>query len=77
MSNASSSNHGEGNPEAADRFNVAQHEFVSSERGKKKIQEGPQIQPNEEDSLARAEELGRERSRADDCAPEDSPTPEA
>jgi len=53
MSSASSSNHGEGNPEAADNFNSAEQKFVSSERGKKRIQDGPQVQPNEEDSLFR------------------------
>ena len=74
MSSESSSNHGEGNPEAADRFNSAEREFVSSVHGKKKIQEGPQVQPNEEASLAKAEELGRERAKADDSVPAHSPT---
>jgi|HubBroStandDraft_2_1064218.scaffolds.fasta_scaffold140138_2 hypothetical protein len=73
MSGESSSNHGEGNPEAADRFNSTEREFVNSERGKKKIQEGPQVQPNEGANLSRAEELGRERAKADDSAPSQSP----
>ena len=73
MGKASSSNHGEGNPEAADHFNAAEQEFVRSERGKKKIQDGPQIQPNEEDGLAKAEQLGRKRAKADDKTPADSP----
>ena len=55
MSNEPSSNHGEGNPQAADEFNAAEQRFVNSERGRKKIQDGPQVKPNEEDSLARAE----------------------
>ena len=42
MSNKSPLNHGEGDPEAADRFNTAEREFVNSERGKMKIMEGSQ-----------------------------------
>ena len=61
-----SSNHGEGNPEAADRFNKAEREFVSSSRGKEKIKEGPRVQPGEEASLAQAEELGRELAKDGD-----------
>jgi hypothetical protein len=34
MEKQSPTNHGEGNPEAADRFNAAEQEFVSSVRGK-------------------------------------------
>ena len=66
MGNEASSNHGEGNPEAAERFNKAEREFVDSPRGKKKIQEGPQVQPGEEASLAKAEELARQRAKDDD-----------
>ncbi len=69
MSNKSSANHGEGDPEAAERFNAAEHKFVSSDRGKRKIKEGPHVKPNEEADLARAEELGRERGKDDDSAP--------
>ena len=32
-------NHGEGNPEAADRFNTAEQGFVNSAQGRKKIEE--------------------------------------
>jgi hypothetical protein len=68
MSNESRSNHGEGNPEAADRFNKAEREFVGSDRGKQKIKDGAQVRPNEESELERAEQLGRERAKDDDSA---------
>ena len=55
--------HGEGNPEAADRFNTAEREFVSSARGKKKIQNGADVRPEEEADLAGSEQLGRERAK--------------
>ena len=35
-----SPNHGEGDPQAAERFNAAERAFVDSARGKKKIKEG-------------------------------------
>ena len=66
MSKQAPSNHGEGNPEAADRFNTAEREFVSSVRGKKKIQEGADVRPDEEADLAESEQLGRERAKGDD-----------
>jgi hypothetical protein len=66
MGKQSPSNHGEGNPEAADRFNTAEREFVSSARGRKKIQEGADVRPKEEADLARSEQLGRERAKSDD-----------
>jgi hypothetical protein len=66
MGKQSSSNHGEGNPEAAERFNKAEREFVGSARGKEKIKEGPRVKLDEEASLAKAEELGRERGKDDD-----------
>jgi len=68
MSNEPSTNHGEGNPEAADEFNTAEQRFINSERGKKRIQEGPQVNPDEEADLARAEDLGRQRAKGDDSA---------
>jgi hypothetical protein len=68
MNNESTTNHGEGNPEAADEFNTAEQRFINSERGKKSIQEGPKVKPQEEADLARAERLGRERAKADDSA---------
>jgi hypothetical protein len=63
MGKQSSSNQGEGNPEAADRFNSAEREFVSSPRGKRKIQEGANVRPDEESELAEAEQTGRERAK--------------
>jgi hypothetical protein len=71
MEKQSSSNHGEGNPEAADRFNTAEREFVNSPRGKQKIQKGTQVRPEEEADLANAEKLGRERAKDDDSARHD------
>lgn len=68
MGKESPSNHGEGNPEAADRFNTAEREFVGSDRGKQKIQHGAQVRPNEEADLAKAEELGRERAMDEESA---------
>lgn len=68
MSKQSASNHGEGNPEAADQFNTAERKFVDSAPGKKKIQEGAHVRPDEEKDLAKAEEAGRERSKGDDAA---------
>jgi hypothetical protein len=67
MGKPSSSNHGEGNPEAADRFNTAEQEFVNSARGKKKIKEGADVRTKEEADLARSEQLGRERARGDEA----------
>jgi hypothetical protein len=66
MGKQSPSNLGEGNPKAADRFNTAEQEFVSSARGKKKIQEGAEVRPEEEADLARSEQLGRERAKSND-----------
>jgi hypothetical protein len=66
MGKQSPSNHGEGNPEAADRFNTAERTFVDSARGKKKIREGADVRPEEEADLAASEQLGRERTKSDD-----------
>jgi hypothetical protein len=63
MEKQSPANHGEGNPEAADRFNTAEQGFVNSARGKQKIKEGPEVRPEEEGDLTEAEKLGRERAR--------------
>jgi hypothetical protein len=68
MEKQSSSNHGEGNAEAADRFNTAEREFVNSAGGKQKIQKGAQVRPEEEADLAKAEKLGRERAKDDDSS---------
>jgi hypothetical protein len=69
MSKKSPANHGEGNPEAAERFNEAERKFVNSDRGKQKIKEGPHVKPNEEAGLAEAERQGRERAKDDDSEP--------
>jgi hypothetical protein len=65
------SNHGEGDPEAAERFNKAESEFVNSDRGKQKIQKGPEVRPEEEADLVKAEERAREHAKDDDsyCPP--------
>jgi hypothetical protein len=60
------SNHGEGNPEAAEQFNAAEREFVNSKRGKQKIQEGPKVRPEEQADLADAEQIGRQHAKYDD-----------
>lgn len=65
MEKQSPANHGEGNPEAADRFNTAEQGFVNSARGKQKIQEGPHVRPEEEGELADAEKAARERARGE------------
>jgi hypothetical protein len=64
MSNESS-NHGEGNPEAAERFNTAERRFVESARGKETIKQGPQVRPEEEATLAKAEQVGRGHAKED------------
>jgi hypothetical protein len=59
-------NHGEGDPQAAERFNIAERAFVDSARGKKKIKEGPQVTVAEEAELAKAEQIGRSHAKDDD-----------
>jgi hypothetical protein len=59
-------NHGEGDPEAAERFNDAEQAFVGSARGKKVISDGAEVRADEEAELAEAEEQGRARSKGDD-----------
>jgi hypothetical protein len=59
-------NHGEGNPEAAAEFNEAERGFVASERGKRKIKEGPQVNKGEEADLERAEQRGKSHAKNDD-----------
>ena len=61
-----SSNHGEGDPEAADRFNAAERDFVKSDRGRKKIEEGVRLRSGEEAELEEAEKLARARAKDDD-----------
>jgi hypothetical protein len=66
MQKPPSTNHGEGNPEAAEHFNSAERQFVESERGKKKISEGPKVRPSEEADLAEAERIARAHAKDDD-----------
>ena len=61
-----STNHGEGNPEAAAEFNKAEQAFVNSPKGKEKISKGPQVQPDEEAGLAQAEQRAKARGKNDD-----------
>jgi hypothetical protein len=60
------SNHGEGNPEAADRFNTAEQAFVESPRGKQAIAKGPRVSPDQEADLAKAEQTARDHAKDDD-----------
>jgi hypothetical protein len=66
MQKPPSTNHGEGNPEAAEHFNSAERQFVDSERGRRKIREGAKVRPNEEADLAEAERIAREHAKNDD-----------
>jgi hypothetical protein len=66
MHDETPANHGEGNPEAAEEFNSAEHDFVNSARGKQKIAEGPKVRPEEEAELSKAEETARQHARDDD-----------
>jgi hypothetical protein len=66
MAKQPSTNHGEGNPEAAEHFNSAERKFVDSERGKQKIREGAKVSPNEEADLAEAERVARGHAKDDD-----------
>ncbi len=59
-------NHGEGDPQAAERFNTAERAFVDSAVGKKKIKEGPKVTADEEGELAKAEQIGRSHAKDDD-----------
>lgn len=58
-------NHGEGDPQAAERFNDAETTFVGSERGRKKIREGAQVRPEEAEELDQAEAEGRRHAKDD------------
>jgi superoxide dismutase, Fe-Mn family len=57
-------NHGEGDPQAAARFNDAQAGFVASARGTKKIRDGAAVRPDEEAALEEAARLGKARAKA-------------
>jgi hypothetical protein len=68
MTTNSKPNHGEGDPEAAKRFNDAETRFVDSARGKDKVLEGAKVRPDEESELAEAERLGKARAKDADAA---------
>jgi hypothetical protein len=61
-----STNHGEGNPEAAAEFNKAERKFVDSPQGKEKISKGPQVRPDEQADLEQAEQRAKARGKNDD-----------
>ncbi|HVA40807.1 MAG TPA: hypothetical protein VNF49_09090 [Candidatus Binataceae bacterium] len=70
MANPNSGNRGEGNPEAAARFNTTETAFVESARGKEEIRKGVKVPPAEERALADAEQRGKARSKDSPSAPE-------
>jgi hypothetical protein len=59
-------NHGEGNPEAAAEFNKAEQAFVNSPQGKAKIRKGANVRPEEEADLEQAEQRAKEHGKNDD-----------
>ena len=69
--NHDGANHGEGDPEAAERFNTAEQAFVESARGKKAISDGARVRSDEVADLAGAEEQARARSKGDESTPLD------
>lgn len=69
MSNHRNRNHGEGDPEAAARFNAAETAFVKSARGRRVVRKGTRVRPEEAAALQDAEQRGRERSKGDDSTP--------
>ena len=66
MNDQRNRNHGEGDPQAAERFNEAETAFVKSARGRRAVRKGTKVRPEEEAALQDAERRGRERSRGDD-----------
>ncbi len=52
-------NHGEGDPEAAARFNKAEQDFVNSPRGQEKIREAGNVRPDEQAQLEEADRTTR------------------
>jgi hypothetical protein len=64
MATEPTKNQGEGDPEAAARFNDSETRFVESARGKKKILEGANVRPSEQAALEKAERLGKARSKS-------------
>ena len=62
-------NHGEGNPEAAARFNKAEQAFVRSKRGQQKIQQAGDLSAEEVERMDQAARVGK--SRAKTAVPKD------
>jgi len=63
MASDPSKNHGEGNPEAAARFNAAETAFVVSSKGKTAVKIGPKVGLKEQPELDEAERQGLARAR--------------
>ena len=66
MSSDRNRNHGEGDPEAAERFNEAETPFLKSARRERAVRKGTKVRPKEEAALQDAEKRSRERSKGDD-----------
>ncbi len=66
MGNESNRNQGEGNREAAARFNEAEKRYVESPKGEETIREGVHVRPEEERELTEAERLAKARAKAQD-----------
>ena len=62
-------NHGEGDPEAAARFNKAEQDFVKSPRGQDKIRHAGDVRPDEEAQLEEAERTTRSGAQAHNGGP--------
>jgi hypothetical protein len=63
MASDPTKNHGEGNPEAAARFNAAETAFLVSSAGKIAVKVGPEVGLEEQPELDEAERLGPARAR--------------
>jgi hypothetical protein len=70
-------NKGEGNPEAAARFNEAEQQFVKSAAGQQKIRAGAQVRPEEAAELMEAERKGRAKSKDENPEQDSMDSPEA
>ena len=60
---ASGANQGEGNREAARRFNQAEQEFVQSPRGREGIKKAGDVAQSEAPELERAERVGKSHAK--------------
>lgn len=59
-------NQGEGDREADRRYRERTQEFVNSPRGRRKIEEGVNVDASEQGDLERAEQEGRSRAKEED-----------